>query len=86
MTGLATTWSPALRDADLMSVMNALYEREINCGLSSFWDNGWSVWIGDDPNGVKAGAEFRPEDVGQIPAWLYDTAVLHYPALGAGES
>jgi hypothetical protein len=25
----------------------ALYVREINCGLETFWDGGLKVWIGD---------------------------------------
>lgn len=34
--------------------MRALYASEINCGIESFWDGGWRVWIGDYMNGIAA--------------------------------
>lgn len=37
----------------LTDVMADLYGHEINCGMESFWDGDWSVWIGDFMNGRK---------------------------------
>jgi hypothetical protein len=39
---------------DIATVMNRLYESEINCSISSFWDNHWDVKLGDDMNGFVA--------------------------------
>jgi hypothetical protein len=36
---------------DIEIVMRKLYESEINCALSCFWDNGWDVKLGDEMNG-----------------------------------
>jgi len=43
---------------DLLKVLGELYESEINAGMSSFWDNGFRVWIGDDMNGRVAERKF----------------------------
>ena len=39
----------------------ALYVREINCGLETFWDGGIKVWIGDTMNGHHAETMFSRE-------------------------
>lgn len=74
-------WDRTVRDCSLETVMGALYRNEINCGLSSFWDGGWRVWIGDEMNGYKAEADFTNEQFLDIPAWLADNAQRLYPAL-----
>jgi hypothetical protein len=33
--------------ADLVELMGKLYGEEINCSVSSFWDAGWTVRLGD---------------------------------------
>jgi hypothetical protein len=74
-------WDRTIRDCALETVLGALYAHEINCGLQSFWDGGWSVWIGDDMNGVRAEADFQRDQLTDIPAWLADNAERLYPAL-----
>lgn len=76
-------WDSTIRDCTLETVLAALYRNEINCGLSSFWDGGWTVWIGDEMNGRRAEAEFDRGDLDKIPAWLADNAERLYPALKA---
>ena len=44
---------------DIEIVMKKLYESEINCSISSFWDNGWAVKLGDEMNGFVAEGNFR---------------------------
>lgn len=56
--------------ADLIRVMADLYASEVNCGIESFWDAGFSVWIGDDLNGRKAERTFRPAELGEVASWL----------------
>lgn len=69
------TPSPTSNTADtLAEVMQRLYNSEINCGLSSFWDGGWTVWIGDELNGRHAEALFDHVDFDKIPQWLLDQA------------
>lgn len=63
----------------LHAVMSALYASEINCGVSSFWDGGWTVWIGDDNNGRRAEATFDGHRLCEAPAWLINAAVEAYP-------
>lgn len=72
-------WDRTLRDCQLETVLNALYGEEINCGVSSFFDEGWRAWIGDDMNGRKAEALFQPKDLHRIPAWLADNAERLFP-------
>jgi hypothetical protein len=47
---------------DIEIVMKRLYESEINCSISSFWDNGWDVKLGDEMNGFKAEGNFHTLD------------------------
>ena len=62
------------KSGNLGSTMVALYALEINCGLSSFWDGGWTVWIGDEMNGHHAEWYFVQEDFGKIAPWLRSEA------------
>lgn len=39
------------KDALLVQELKALYRREMNCELSSFWDGGWTFKLGDRVNG-----------------------------------
>jgi len=39
--------------------MTNLYESEINCSISCFWDNNWDVKLGDEMNGFVAEDNFR---------------------------
>lgn len=61
---------PSAVEAALSQTLQHLYSLEINCGLSSFWDGGWTVWIGDEMNGRHAEALFNREDFDKIDGWL----------------
>lgn len=78
-----TTWDATVRDCTLGTVLEILYANEINCGLQSFWDGGWTVWIGDEMNGRRAERSFEREQFADIAPWLADTAETLYPALKA---
>lgn len=41
-------------DQNLRIVLQAFYKAEQNVELSSFWDGGWTVKIGDESNGFKS--------------------------------
>lgn len=74
----------------LREILDELYRHEINCGIQSFWDGGWTVWLGDEQNGRKEEATIDAVD--DIGKWLLDTAKKHYPncelqaACGYGQS
>ena len=63
----------------LSAVLQALYASEINVSVSSFWDGGWRVQLGDDWNGIDAEREFRNDELDEAAKWLIDQAVAHYP-------
>lgn len=82
--GLAAQPTPEPLDAQL--VLALLYEHEINCGVSSFWDQGYRAWIGDDLNGRLAEQDFHPNPkygrpIEQIGNWLWEAAVSRYPEI-----
>lgn len=60
-----------------MSVMQRLYDSEINVSVASFWDGGFDVKLGDDMNGFVAEASFKQWDA--VEAWLDKQARDHYP-------
>ena len=72
---------------ELGSVIDALYASEINCSLSTFWDGGIEVKLGDEMNGFVA--EKNVKTTAQAAAWLDSAAREHYPestyALGKKE-
>jgi hypothetical protein len=77
---------------DFTTVLSDLYDSEINAGVSSFWDDGFIVWLGDGINGLKTERQFRVGDErcpeafanwaklwGAAADWLHYEAVRHYP-------
>ena len=63
---------------DLSAVLAALYASEINAGLSSFWDAGFTVWLGDHMNGREA-ESFAGPDIAKAADWLHEQALVAYP-------
>jgi hypothetical protein len=60
-----------------MSVIQDLYHSEINVSVTSFWDAGFDVKLGDKLNGFVAEANFKYW--GQVEPWLRDKAIEHFP-------
>jgi hypothetical protein len=78
--------------ADLLKTLGELYESEINAGVSSFWDDGVCVWLGDDLNGRFVERKFYRRDKREPGAfrtwpglwkaaaeWLHEEAIQRYP-------
>lgn len=61
----------------LTAVMRALYANEINVAISSFWDGGWDVKLGDEMNGFKAESNF--DNLDDAASWLIDEAKKAFP-------
>jgi hypothetical protein len=72
---------------ELGTVIDALYESEINCSIASAWDNGFTVKLGDEMNGFVAEKDCRTSS--EAAMFLDDAAHQHYPdsthALGRDE-
>lgn len=64
---------------DILYLMWVLYDAEINCGISSFWDGGFNVWIGDDSNGHRAETNFDKGELWKAYDWLKANAAKAYP-------
>lgn len=60
-----------------MSVLQRLYDSEINASISTFWDGGFEVKIGDDMNGFMAEANVR--DYAEAEVWLEAEAKRLFP-------
>jgi hypothetical protein len=63
----------------LMHVMQALYASEINCSVSSFWDGGWLVQLGDYMNGYKAEQTFDDDKLEDAADWLIEEGKRAFP-------
>lgn len=63
----------------LLQAMQYLYEHEINCSISSFWDGGWEVKIGDDMNGFKSSSQFDNAELELVADWLISETYKVYP-------
>ena len=60
-----------------MSVLQDIYDSEINVEISTFWDDGYTVKLGDHINGYKAEGSF--DRWGQVEPWLTEKVIEHYP-------
>lgn len=71
--------TPNVTGPDALAVMSLLYASEINCGIESFWDGGFTAFLGDDMNGRDAEEVFYPQELGGLAEWFIDTACGLYP-------
>lgn len=60
-------------------VVDRLYTSEINVGFQSFWDGGFTVWVGDHINGEVARRACQPGGWEAAAEWLDLVARAHYP-------
>lgn len=77
--GTDQTIKQRLPPADLLTVMRALYASEINCGMYSFWDMGFCVFLGDETNGIKIQRWFDSGTLFSAAAWLDQKAREYFP-------
>lgn len=61
-----------------IKVLRDLYDSEINYSISSFWDGGYVVKLGDEMNGWLA-ETMTGDSWSEIAAWLKKTAIKHFP-------
>jgi len=60
-----------------MSILQRLYDSEINFEVAGFYDAGFDVRLGDARNGFIA--EGKVETWAEAEAWLRDQARAHFP-------
>ena len=60
-----------------MSVLQALYDSEINFKLSTFWDAGFAWQLGDEMNGFKAAG--CADTLAEAEQELASAAKAHFP-------
>jgi len=68
----------------LESVMAWLYDHEINCSVSCFWDGGWDVVFGDEDNGRVNPALYQRtcvDSLTEAAVWLRERALAAFPDL-----
>ena len=54
------------------TVIQLLHDVEVNASISSFYDGGWTVKLGDEVNGFVAEAQVGSFE--EAERWLYETA------------
>ncbi len=66
-------------EAVLSRVILSLYCSEINSGMQTFWDNGFTVWLGDEMNGKRVEKNFYVNELAEAAEWLENQAINFYP-------
>ena len=59
-------------------ILQTLYDSEINCRIESFWNGGWTGWLGDEMNGFTLG-HARGQTLAECVAELANQACSVYP-------
>lgn len=59
------------------TIIDQLYQSEINFRIETFWDGGFTVKLGDRLNGFVD--ETNVENWAQVVDWLKHAAVRHFP-------
>lgn len=62
-----------------MSIIDKIYDSEINAKIQWFWDGGFDVCLGDDMNGWKATNTIILNTWKDVEVWLEEKAIEHYP-------
>lgn len=60
-----------------MSILQELYDLEINASIEWFWDNGFEITLGDAMNGYCDETCVRTWE--EAEQWLREKAAYHYP-------
>ena len=62
----------------LDDVLNDLYASEINISIVSFWDNGYTIKLGDELNGFRVKFQVDASEA-YLPHIIKTEAIKHYP-------
>jgi len=64
-------------DSKLLESLQALYDSEISYSISTFWDGGFDVKLGNEMSGSIAESNFST--LRECIYFLVDEAIKHYP-------
>jgi hypothetical protein len=67
----------SVESGEAMTVLQRLYDSEINFVIEAFYDAGFYVKLGDEMNGFEA--EGRCPTWADVEEWLTGMARIHYP-------
>jgi len=62
-----------------MSIFQKVYDSEINFQVSTFWDGGFTIKMGDEMNGFKDKLGATVDTWEEVEPALHDLAIKHYP-------
>jgi hypothetical protein len=65
-------------DHEIDKYLRLLYDSEINVGIESYWDGGWTARLGDETNGYIS-VEYHLETLGSAVTWLCQEAYKRFP-------
>jgi hypothetical protein len=57
----------------LTKTLRDLYAREVNVSIESEWDNGFTIAIGNQHNGLAATKHFDVDELDQVAEWLEES-------------
>lgn len=60
-----------------MNELQKIYDSEINISITTFWDAGYKLKLGDEANGYNA--EGNVDTAEEIVPWFQKQIKLHYP-------
>lgn len=60
-----------------MNELQKIYDSEINFKISTFWDGGFDIALGDELNGIEAKTTVDVAD--DIVPWLKENFLEHFP-------
>ena len=69
--------------SDLVNALQRLYAAETNVQISSFWDGGWSVKLGDELNGFSTERSFSNAELGELANWIEGQSAKRREKAGA---
>lgn len=61
----------------MSTVLKDLYDSEINIMISTFWDSGYDIKLGDPMNGYPAHTNVDTWE--EVEAWFEEQALKHFP-------
>jgi len=62
---------------DYIKTLQEIYDSEINYSISTFWDGGFNIKIGDETNGFEEEMDFYL--IQDAVQWLSERVVILYP-------
>ena len=67
-------------EGSLEALLSDIYRSEINISITSFWDDGYTVKLGDEMNGFRVTLRVRDgHNIVDLPAIIKNAVIRYYP-------